>query len=573
MSIDLSTARAIAQMLCPTRRIDGLAAPDPKAYADLVEGCQDNKVPLLSLDAQALVFASFYASAAFKKAHAEERALWAASVHEHLAVQRALDDAGVRNVLIKSAGIAPSFPYRSDNSDVLVPLADGPRVREILLALGYIEVKTVEEPHKFLFRKFHLGSSVGAFHLHEFVGWGTGFMDDAQVLENARPSEDAPDLLIPSPEDGVMITMAHAFYEDKEIKLGDLWKVIHLLAGRDLDWESMYAQAQLRGWVEGLDTCIILWAELERKLYGAHSFPQDVVERAQAQAPAYCRRYLQARLTEPARFPFRVSFRFSKRHYYRKVFRDQMLSTWQKVVDAYLHSWAGIKRRLPFKLQRPMLITFSGIDGSGKTVHAEMLRDALELCEVDVKPVWSRGGSSALTDAVIRLVKPLLGGRRDMDVEGDTREAKVKRKRVWLQRPLLRGGWMMLVAFDLLLRYWAQVAWRLARGQVVVADRYTYDALVELVVLTDSPKVTRSLAAWALMHLCPRPHLAYYLDVSPERALARKPDELLGFLERQSLIYRRMAMQWGVQIVDANQDLGPLGDHLLHKSLRAYYDR
>jgi len=101
----------------------------------------------------------------------------------------------------------------------------------------------------------------------------------------------------------------------------------------------------------------------------------------------------------------------------------------------------------------------------------------------------------------------------------------------------------------------------------------TYDALVELVVLTDSPKVTRSLAAWALMHLCPRPHLAYYLDVSPERALARKPDELLGFLERQALIYRRMAMQWGMQIVDANQDLGPLGDHLLHKSLRAYYDR
>jgi len=64
-----------------------------------------------------------------------------------------------------------------------------------------------------------------------------------------------------------------------------------------------------------------------------------------------------------------------------------------------------------------------------------------------------------------------------MDVESDTREAKVQRKRVWLQRPVLRSGWLMLVAFDLILRYWAQVAWRLARGQVVIADRYTYDAL------------------------------------------------------------------------------------------------
>ena len=200
-----------------------------------------------------------------------------------------------------------------------------------------------------------------------------------------------------------------------------------------------------------------------------------------------------------------------------------------------------------------------------------------------------------LTDAVIRLVKPILArmasagaARRlaqgcnakrleELDLTSDTRLAKVSRKRLWLRRPLIRFGWSSLVAFDLVLTYWAQVLSPLVRGlapggaRVVIGDRYTYDALVELIVLADRRQIARSLMARLLMLLSPRPNRAYLLDVAPPQALAREPDESLEFLERQALVYREMALTWGLRIVDANSSLAEIADGLTHEVLAEFY--
>jgi len=430
----------------------------------------------------------------------------------------------------------------------------------------------VEEPHKFLFRKYHGGHNVLPVHLHEFVGWGTGFMDDTAVMDAARPSVDDPAVWIPSREDSALITMAHAFYEDKEIKLGDLWKVIHVLREGDLDWDAMVRQVQQRGWVDGLNTCIWLWAELEAALYGESSFPNGVVEDAKQEMPAYSREYLTERLAdgEPT-FPFGVSFAFSKRHYYQKVARDEALTPWQRFVDALRHSLAGVKRRLPFRSQPPMLITLSGIDGSGKTAHAEALRYALEECEIDVRTVWSRGCSSRFTDRVIALIKPLVSAPSGLDTESNTREAKNARKSAWLSRPALRFGWICLAVLDLVWTYWKKIAWPLFTGRVVISDRYIYDAIVELVVLTDRQSIVESLPVKLLRWLCPRPRLAYYLDVEPLVALSRKPDEPVDYLEEQALVFHEMRLGWGLQSVNSNGHLEAATDRITHEVLRTYY--
>jgi thymidylate kinase len=463
--------------------------------------------------------------------------------------------------------------YMSDNLDVLVAESDGPRAREVLLGLRYVELRNVEEPHKFLFRKFHLAESVSAIHLHEFVGWGTGFMEDAAVLARSRPSPDDPVVRIPSPEDALMITMAHAFYEDKAIKLGDLWKVIHVLRHHDLEWDLITRQATERGWRAGLDTCIWLWSALEASLYGQHSFPAEIVARAREQAPAWCRAYLEQRLAAEPRYPVGVSFRFSKRHYYGKVLADRAIAAPQKALDIWRHSWAGVERRLPCKLQPAMLVTLSGVDGCGKSTQALALQRAMATCDIVSTVVWSRGGSSRLSDAVIALIKPLLARRTTLDTHSDTREAKTARKRAWLKRPLLRRGWIALNVVDLTLHYWAQVAWPMMRGRVIIADRYTFDALVELAVLTERPAVLEGLGARMLRWLCPRPHLAYYMDVSPEAAHQRKPDEPVAYLERQRALYSRAAHLWNLRTVAADGDLEQIMDPLVHEVLIAYYRR
>ena len=591
-------AWAIAKMVRPHRDIIGDApgwlpeSGEPDYALPLLRVLGANKIPLLSLATIPDALGSFYASAGFRMAVEKERESWASQRRQYQAVRQAFDGASVRDVMIKSVGIPPSLPYRSDNLDVMLSVESAPSARQALLDLGYVELRNVEEPHKYLFRKFHRGASVSAIHLHEFVGWGTGFMDDAQLLERARPTPDDAMVTIPSPEDALLITMAHAFYEDKEVKLGDLWKVMYLLRSPDgarasLDWELVYAQAARRGWREGLDTCIWLWSALESSLYGEHSFPREIVQAARDEAPDWCRAYLQERLAtvaagSPPGLPLGVSFGFSKRHYYRKVLRDRALQPSQKARDMALHSWAGIERRLPFRMQRPMLITFSGVDGCGKTTLAEGLRKAFGTCDIQVRVMWSRGASSPFTDAIISSAKRLLGRQSAagsvVSTDDDARQARVNRKRTWLRNPLVRAGWIGLTLVDLVVRYWAQVSWPLLRRQVVIGDRYLFDALVELVVLTDRAQVAGSWPARLARALTPRPQLAYWLDVTIDDALTRKPEEARDHLEQQHRAYRQTAPEWGMRVLATSQ--GPnassesaVMDSVTVQALGTYYAR
>jgi len=163
------------------------------------------------------------------------------------------------------------------------------------------------------------------------------------------------------------------------------------------------------------------------------------------------------------------------------------------------------------------------------------------------------------------------GHAQSADLLSDSRQAKVERKGAWLRRPLLRAGWIALVTFDLLLTCTKQVAWPLARGRVVICDRYIYDALVEMAALARNEAVLSGWAARILRALCPRPRQAYLLQVSPDQAMTRKPDELAGFLAQQSSLYQMAAPSWGLTILDTNSDQGASTDLLVHRVLREYY--
>jgi hypothetical protein len=83
--------------------------------------------------------------------------------------------------------------------------------------------------------------------------------------------------------------------------------------------------------------------------------------------------------------------------------------------------------------------------------------------------------------------------------------------------------------------------------------------------------VLEGWAARLLRALCPRPRQAYLLDVSPQQAMVRKPDELEGFLAQQSSLYRTAATYWGLQILDTSSDQGTSTDLLVLSVLREYY--
>jgi hypothetical protein len=107
--------------------------------------------------------------------------------------------------------------------------------------------------------------------------------------------------------------------------------------------------------------------------------------------------------------PAKIPFHANKVAYYRKVMRDRSRPVEHKIVDvADTLLWA-VRWKLHVRSQPALLVSFSGIDGSGKSLQAERLRTVFETCDVRVHSIWARGLSSRAVGSLMRAGKRVLG--------------------------------------------------------------------------------------------------------------------------------------------------------------------
>lgn len=550
----------------PVADEDWLAADAGSLLARL----RRNKVPLIAAKGLRPGL-DIWVAPVFEQALADEQVSLQRQRAEFAPVRGALDLAGIPTALIKSAGIAPSFPYRSDNVDLLVPSEAELQAAEALYGLGYVELRNIEEPRKFLFKRFVGGVEVSAIHLHTQVGWGTGFLVDEWLWERVRLSQDDPLAAILCPEDALLVTLAHAFYEDKEFKIWDVVKARHCAGAGGFDWDYCARQAEARGWLHGLNAILHRVSRMEQKWWGAARLLSRVPGREGAWAGWEARYDSRLALGGDA-LPSPLPFAYSKRHYFTKVARDRRLSAIEKWDDALRHALAGVRRKLRVGSQRPMLIALSGVDGSGKTAHAEALREAFGRCDIRARIVWSRGASSPLTDVLIRLGKWMMGSKTPEASE--TSDVWKRRARMW-RRPVVRRLWPWLLALDLWRQYAVSIAWPLLRGWVVIADRYAADAQAEVAAYLGAVGIHRvPFALWLLERVSPKPALRFLLDVPPDIAAHRKAgQESTEFLRAQSERYLRIADGSGWRVLDAAQPLEEVSSEIVRVSLLRYYRR
>lgn len=532
-----------------------------EAVAEFVRRLRRNRYPLLMVDEAASRHALLAKSASWQKAIAEDRASLEEQRREFLIVKEAWRQAGIHSVLFKSGGLAPSFPYTSDNVDVLVPRSRTMEARRILMDLGYVWLRNIDEEQKWLFRKFHAGRSVSAIHVHGWVGWDVEFHGPA-IWDGVRPAPDDPEISVPSREDALLINAAHGLYENKEIRLYDLEK-IRAQWQHDLDWDAIELVARKRGWLDGLYTALLISQKLERELYGACSAPRHVIQRWRKGLRRYPVqwRYWRGLRKREFEMPFRVSFAFSKLLYYKKIARDEhdgIRSRARNVVRTL--AW-GVKQKSGVRPQRRRLIALSGLDGSGKTAHAEALSRAMETSEVINRVVWSRCGCSPVYRAARRIVGR---GGTTGDSEGSSRP---------IPRGIIGMAWAWANALDLALLYQWKVRLPLATGKVVICDRYVADAAVEIAHRLGVADAMSLAAVRALVRLAPKHDAAYLLEVPAEVAAERSlDDEDAADLERQRALYDRALLGLRMRLLDASGDFAGVNDRLVRQVLQEYED-
>jgi thymidylate kinase len=171
---------------------------------------------------------------------------------------------------------------------------------------------------------------------------------------------------------------------------------------------------------------------------------------------------------------------------------------------------------------RPFLISFSGIDGAGKTTQIEHVSSCLQrqglrvlrLTFWDHVAVWSKMRSEV--------------GQRTVDArsaaEPSFNPRNNKHVRKWYLTAARSGMYMLDIAR--LHRLLASEAVR--NSDVVIFDRYIYDQIANIY----SPSLAARSYARLLLLQTPAPDLAFVLDASPAAAFARKPEYPLEFVHR-----------------------------------------
>ena len=208
--------------------------------------------------------------------------------------------------------------------------------------------------------------------------------------------------------------------------------------------------------------------------------------------------------------------------------------------------------------RRGLVISFSGLDGAGKSTLIAWLRVELERRHrrVTVLPMSDGVGPYALLrvarDALRRLTgrgrrveppQPRWAGRpRATGLRGLV--GRVRDAIVW-SKPLRRVLYPVDLAVFLAIRFYVATV----RRRVLVTDRYFYDTLVD--VADDD----RWFWVRLLERLTPAPDVPVFLDVTAEESYARKGEYSVAYLARRRAAYRAIAPLVPSAIVLPNTDL------------------
>ncbi|MEN8163522.1 MAG: hypothetical protein ABFS37_05290, partial [Acidobacteriota bacterium] len=153
------------------------------------------------------------------EAHRAEADRFARLRAEFELVRVAWQEAGIEPVFIKAGAGVPSFPHLSGNLDVYILPETAESADAILCRLGFVELPLLREPNKLLYKRFRRGDEACAIHLHLRVEWCVRFMFEDQMWLRRQEAPDDPRLWVPAPEDALLITLAHSFFENKCYKL------------------------------------------------------------------------------------------------------------------------------------------------------------------------------------------------------------------------------------------------------------------------------------------------------------------------------------------------------------------
>lgn len=180
-----------------------------------------------------------------------------------------------------------------------------------------------------------------------------------------------------------------------------------------------------------------------------------------------------------------------------------------------------------------VLVSFSGIDGAGKSTQIELL----------VKALKERGFKVNACESMFTyfLLKPIIGILRS--ATSSPSDGPVKRN-----NSLIPKLWFLFAFADIWAGYILKIRPMVDKYDFVIADRFYTDIWANLLYYGYCPD-------WAfrfLIKMLPRPDVAFMLQADPKIVQKREQEFPPNYYEEQTKIYKRLCTLVKFNIINAN---------------------
>jgi thymidylate kinase len=191
--------------------------------------------------------------------------------------------------------------------------------------------------------------------------------------------------------------------------------------------------------------------------------------------------------------------------------------------------------------KQPYLVSFSGIDGAGKTTQIDTVLVWLRDVGLQVRLLRFWDDIAVAGRLRATMSHTLFKSEKGIGAPDKPVQRRDKNVRAWY----MTAARLLLYFLDAARLPFVVATASRTGADVILFDRYLYDELANL----DTAKPVARAYVRLLLKLVPRPNVAFLLDAEPAQARARKPEYPLDFLNDNRAQYMALAKFIGMTVV------------------------